>query len=345
MSRTLVISDFHIGSRSRSCVLELQAPLERLLIEVMRCDRLVLLGDIVELLEGRALAALSAAAPILSAIGQAAGPERQIVLVPGNHDRPLIRPWLRRVSGRLAVEASVPPDASPALARLLSHLRPAPVEVRYPGTWLTPQIYATHGHYLDRHLIPVSSWGRLRGLRGHIPDEQGRPADYERPGRVHVSPLMRWLPSPVADAVEGLGSMVRAATMPAIQEGVLDPRIAPVTSHLLSLQMRRHALPAMARVIHRLGIEADWVLFGHVHRLGPLTHDDPERWRSSEGSPEFVNTGSWLYEPRLVNRASPPHPYWPGGAVVLEDGQPPRATGLLDSLAPEQLHRPGRRLH
>lgn len=345
MSRTLLISDFHIGSRSRSCVLEQRAPLERLLREVMHCDRLVLLGDIVELLEGRAQAALSAAAPILTAIGQAAGPGREIVIVPGNHDRPLIRPWLRRASTDLPVDATVPPDASPILARLLGHLHPATVEVRYPGMWLTPEIYATHGHYLDRHLIPVSNWGRLRGLRGHVPDEQGRPGDYERPGRVHASPLMRWLPTPLADAVGGLGSLARATTMPAIQEGVLDPRIAPVTSHLLSLQMRRHALPAMARVVRRLGIDAEWVLFGHVHRLGPLDPDDPEQWRGPDGSPEFLNTGSWVYEPRLVNRASPPHPYWPGGAVVLEDGQPPRSTGLLDSLSAEQLHSADRRLH
>jgi hypothetical protein len=39
----------------------------------------------------------------------------------------------------------------------------------------------------------------------------------------------------------------------------------------------------------------------------------------------------------LVHRASPPHPYWPGGAVVLEDGSDPRAVGLLDHLGADDL--------
>jgi hypothetical protein len=45
-----------------------------------------------------------------------------------------------------------------------------------------------------------------------------------------------------------------------------------------------------------------------------------------------------LYEPRLVHRAKPPHPYWPGGAVVLDDGQDPRAIGLLDDVDASLLH-------
>ena len=36
----------------------------------------------------------------------------------------------------------------------------------------------------------------------------------------------------------------------------------------------------------------------------------------------MLNAGAWLYEPLLVDRASAPHPYWPGGAVLLEDGEP-----------------------
>jgi hypothetical protein len=38
-----------------------------------------------------------------------------------------------------------------------------------------------------------------------------------------------------------------------------------------------------------------------------------------------------------VDRASPPHPYWPGGAVLLESGRAPRALGLLDELGPAEL--------
>jgi hypothetical protein len=46
----------------------------------------------------------------------------------------------------------------------------------------------------------------------------------------------------------------------------------------------------------------------------------------------MANTGSWTFEPLLLHRARPPHPYWPGGAIVLEDGGPPRPVGLLDHL-------------
>jgi hypothetical protein len=51
-----------------------------------------------------------------------------------------------------------------------------------------------------------------------------------------------------------------------------------------------------------------------------------------------VCTGSWQYEPLLVHRATPPHPYWPGGAVIVEPGVEPRAIGLLDDVPEELLH-------
>jgi hypothetical protein len=54
---------------------------------------------------------------------------------------------------------------------------------------------------------------------------------------------------------------------------------------------------------------------------------------------KVFNCGSWVYEPLLLNRATPPHPYWPGGAIVLESGREPEAIGLLDDLTAEELHR------
>ena len=314
-------------------MLEQPGPLERLLAEVQRAERVVLLGDIVELVESRAANALTRARPILDAIGQRLGRDGEIVLVPGNHDRSLIRGWLRHSAHSLEPATVVPKDASPVLEQVVGWLGGKRVTVSYPGVWLGERIWATHGHYLDRHLIPVANWGRLRGRRGALPDDTGRAADYERLGRGPVGSLIRWLPGPVADGLDALGAYARATTMPAIQQGVLDPRFAPLTSTLLSLQMRRHALPALARVVRRLRVEAEWVVFGHVHRLGPLDGDDPAQWQGPEDGPMFVNTGSWMYEPRLVHRAAPPHPYWPGGAVVLEEGRPPRAVGLLDDLS------------
>jgi hypothetical protein len=39
-----------------------------------------------------------------------------------------------------------------------------------------------------------------------------------------------------------------------------------------------------------------------------------------------------------VHRAVPPHPYWPGGAVVLDDDEDPRVIGVLDDLSPSEIH-------
>ena len=117
----------------------------------------------------------------------------------------------------------------------------------------------------------------------------------------------------------------------------MHPWMAPVTAMLLGLQMRRASIPAVVRVARRLGVNADWVVFGHVHRLGPLSGDKPRQWQGSDGRPRILNTGSWVYEPLLVHNAAPPHPYWPGGAVVLQDGRDPVAQGLLDDIDVEAL--------
>jgi hypothetical protein len=54
----------------------------------------------------------------------------------------------------------------------------------------------------------------------------------------------------------------------------------------------------------------------------------------------MANTGSWVYEAILVHHARPPHPYWPGGAVVIADDGGPRAVGLLDHLDAATLQAP-----
>ena len=352
MPRTLVISDLHIGSRAGVSVLERPAPLDALLAELERVDRLVLLGDVVELMEARPRSAMSVAAPILRAIGERLDGRGTIVLVPGNHDRPLVRGWIRHRGASLEPDSRVPADASPLLHEQVSLLGAESVEVRYPGVWLADGVWATHGHYLDRHLIPVSTWGLLRGRRRLPVPERVSVSDYERSGRVQLSPAVRLLPRPLAVGLEDVADLVRAATMPRIQRRVLHRRFAPVTARLLNLQMRRHSLPALARVVGHLGIEAQWVVFGHVHRLGPLAGDDPERWCAPAGPApgdlprelRFLNTGSWVYEPLLVHFAVPPHPYWPGGAVVLEDGAQPRALGLLDRLGAAEMRGAAGRL-
>lgn len=324
--RTLVISDLHLGGRLQQSALIRAEPLERLLAALDRVERLVLLGDVIELLERRQELAMRAAEPVLRAIGARLGPEREVVIVPGNHDLALVARWLRPRLSELAVDTRVPVDATAGLAAVASWLAPAPVRVHYPGVWLSGRVWATHGHYIDR---------RVRSVRAApIEFETARGFLLARTEAV----LTRALPGPLAGLAEDAAELARAATMP-LPRRLLHRRMAPITSALLGTQMRRASIPALIRVAERLAIEADWLVFGHVHRVGPLVGDVPAEWQSPAGRPGVLNTGSWVYEPLLVHRATPPHPYWPGGSVLVEDGRPPVAHGLLDDLEASALHR------
>ena len=337
--RTLVISDLHLGNRAHSDVLRLPGPRARLLEALDGIDRLVLLGDVVELVHRHSEAELAAAEPILRAIGERIGPDREVMVVPGNHDRALVRSWALSHGPWLEPDTTVDPSASPALERMLDWLAPARTTVHYPGAWLGGGVWATHGHYLDHHLFPESAFGVPRGrLRG--PAGRAGIADYEgrqrrrRPSR-HPN-LDRLLARPLATVLEMAVELLRAATVPWVPQALKDLRLAPLTATLIDLQMRRAAVPAIERVARRLGVEADWVVFGHVHRRGPM---DGESWPAGPGGMRTINPGSWLYEPLLVDRAGAPHPYWPGGAVLLEPGREPRTIGLLDDFSAAELGR------
>jgi hypothetical protein len=340
---TLVVSDLHLGSRLERDVLRRGEALDALLAALDGVERLVLLGDTVELLEGRPRQAMEVAEPVLRALGARLGGDAEVIVVAGNHDRGLVRPWLRERDASLGVDTEVPVDATPALARLTSWLGPARVRVSYPGVWLSDRVWATHGHYLDRHLLPEAAYGVARGLLGRLPRDGATPDDYERAGGPSATRLeavlTRWLPRPLAVLTDELAELLRAATMPGTpQRRLIGRRVAPLAERTLGTQMRRASIPALARVVHRLGVRADWVIFGHVHRCGPLAGDDPRQWRGPGGSPRIANTGSWVYEPLLLHHVTAPHPYWPGGAIRLANGGDPEAIGLLDHLDAATLH-------
>ncbi len=339
---TLALSDLHLGSRLRHDVLTQPEPLHRLIHALEGVERLVLLGDVVELLEEQADRAMDVAEPILRLIGRTLGPDREVIFVPGNHDRALVAAWIRRVGAGLAVDSRVPLDASPELARVTSWLAPARVRVHYPGVRLAPGVWATHGHYLDRHLLPEAAFGVTRGLLGRVPRPGAVPIDYERAGGPSLTRLealvIKALPRPLAALADDIAELIRASTMPLAPRRLLRPGMARITASLLGTQMRHASLPALSHVVGRLGIDAEWVLFGHVHRLGPLLGDLEPRWRGPQGRPRLLNTGSWVYEPLLVHNATAPHPYWPGGAVTLEDDRAPRAVGLLDAVPASAMH-------
>jgi hypothetical protein len=198
-------------------VLRRRAPLDILLDALADVDRLVLLGDVIDLSGHDPQDALAVAAPVLRALGQRLGPNREVIVVPGNHDRRFVAPWIQAMGVRLSVDSSVPLDATPELAVVSGWLAPARVSARYPGVWLAERVWATHGHYLNRDLGPAWSLGITRGQLGRVPHEVARPIDYEPSGGLPLrsahEAISGALPKPLGEAADRLGVVARAATM------------------------------------------------------------------------------------------------------------------------------------
>lgn len=224
--RTLIVSDLHLGSAGGADLLrraELRAPL---LAQMSEVDRVVLLGDVLELRHGPRREALAAARPFFEDLGRVIGapPAREVVVVAGNHDHALVEPWLERRSelpaaGPLGSEqrldvTSTPPVPSSMMAQLAQWAAPARLTAAYPGLWVRPDVYATHGHYLDCH-ITIPTLERLgMGAMGRM---LRRPAgglmgaeDYE----AVMTPVFAWIDAvarqaPTGETLNG-GTTVRA---------------------------------------------------------------------------------------------------------------------------------------
>ena len=119
--KQLVLSDLHLGARSNTDLLRRAEMRESLLAALVDVDRLVLLGDVLEMRDGPAHEPLAAARALFEDLGRTLGPDREVVMVPGNHDHELIGPWLEargacpapRRSGSSRARA---PEASPLAA-------------------------------------------------------------------------------------------------------------------------------------------------------------------------------------------------------------------------------------
>ena len=122
--------------------------------ELAGADRLMLLGDVLELRDRPLGEVLDGAAPALAALGRG-GRGTRGDRVPGNHDHHLIEPGssgersrapaagARAASGRRRGWRSRRSPAAAAAPTCASPTR---------DLWLRDDVYATHGHYLDRHL-------------------------------------------------------------------------------------------------------------------------------------------------------------------------------------------------
>ena len=367
--RTLVISDLHLGIRSQADVLRRPDALEVLTARLDGIERLVLLGDTLELRHGPARDALAVAEPALRAMGAALGPGAEVVLAPGNHDHAIGAGWLdwrgrREDPGPLGVDERVPARHASWIARRIEGwLSRATVTVAYPGLWLREDVYATHGHYLDVHLT-VPSFERLAAgvmgrLAGRVPDPAA-PDDYE----AQLAPLYAWVH---AGAQRSAGGRAAGAAAPAVKvwrmlegggarrplrayvaAGLFPLAVAaanraglgPVGTDISGPELRRSALVAMAEVARRLRIAPGHLIFGHSHRTGMLAGDVAHEWRGAAGT-QLHNCGSWVFETHFMGAApAGESPYWPGGAIVLDAHGPPRLERLLSDVPAEVLRPP-----
>jgi predicted phosphodiesterase len=370
--RTAVISDLHLGSGGGVDLLRQQRFRELLAERLDRIDRLVLLGDVIELRDRPLAESIEVALPPLAELGRIAG-EAEVIVVAGNHDHHLIEPWLQQ----RALEASPPLEleqigepAGGPLGRIAEAMAPAAVRFAYPGLWLREDVYATHGHYLDRHLtIPtlerlgVAMVERLLGIEPGGPDPLEPPADnptaasadeYERVLFPVYAFLFGLAQATVGERVGGAdpslriwrllsGGKTRAAKMRSWLLGsVALPGaigvanrlgLGPVGADLSPGAIARAGIAAMSQVVERLQISADHVVFGHTHRRGPLPADPG--WRA--GSTSLWNTGSWVHTPTLLGRSAAESPYWPGTLAIVTEEGPPDLVHSLDGLSRDEL--------
>jgi len=355
--RTAILSDLHLGLASGGDVAREPAVREVLLEELAGADRVILLGDAVELRELALGPALERARPFFEDLGRALG-ERPVVLVPGNHDHRFAEPLLERLSLQgepLGLEHAHGP-AEGATAAIDEWLGPASLTVSYPGIWLRDDVYATHGHYMDPHLrlprfecLAVATLARFAAL----PPERATPADYERVLRPLYGfgfGLAQVRPAGVA--------RTQARSAEAAWEflaGEADEHRAPSRGRRAAMTGARTAFPAAiwtlnrllrsefeadvsgraifqagldgaAEMARRLGVDGAHVITGHSHRAGPLPEEG--EWPLPGGG-SLHNTGSWVFASAFHHPGHPPNPYWPGTLTWLEDEGPPRRVQLL----------------
>ena len=361
--RTAIVSDLHLGAGPGEDVLREPALRRALWEEIGDADRVVLLGDAVELRDLPVGIALNAARPFFEELGEAlAG--REVVLVPGNHDHRFAEPLLDELSltgaGPLRLEQIYGPSPGPT-AQLASWLGGARLTLAYPGLWLREDVYATHGHYMDPHLtLPRAEClaaAIVMRISGPIPDP-AEPADYERVlrpiyglgwGIAQVRPTglteSRGTPSEAAwrrlSGNESGGSRRQQVTGAAVRRafpvavnGINRLLHANFQADISAESIFRSGVEAAGEMAARLGVDWGHVITGHSHRGGPTAVE--AEWPLPGGG-RLHNTGNWIFASVFHHPGRPPGPYWPGTVTWLEDDAPPRRVQLLLDRPRDQL--------
>ncbi len=294
---------------------------------------------------------------MLGEIGAALPAGAEVVIVPGNHDHELLAGWFERrrrsaLTPALGLESGVDWRPGEALDALAGSLEPAEVRVAYPGVWLRDDVYATHGHYSDRHttvpLFERLAVGAMARIVGEAADGPRSAEDYE----AAQAPLYAWIHSVAqhggarlgrgshgvstqawstltARRRRGVRQRAIAAGFPLAVAALNRAGLGPLRADISGAALRSGGLHAFGEVLRRLEVRAPHVVFGHTHRAGPLLSDDLREWQAPTGS-RLLNSGCWVHEPAFLGSRPSKSPYRAGFSVAIEDQGSPRVANLLD---------------
>ncbi len=155
------------------------------------------------------------------------------------------------------------------------------MSVAYPGLWVRPDVYATHGHYLDCHLtvptierLSVAAMGRVLGRPAA---SFSRVEDYEAVG----APVFAWRDTVAREArmgnalnrvdtirawralagngggssrVRKLRGLALAGAFPLAVAALNRAGLGPLRTDISTEELRRAGLRAMGEVAERLGL-------------------------------------------------------------------------------------------
>jgi hypothetical protein len=236
------------------------------------------------------------------------------------------------------------------------------VRAMYPGIWIRADVYATHGHYGDRHnTVPIMERVGAGLMTRFVSEPTGGPIraeDYE----ATLGPMYSWIESVAqrdgsrmangslqvrawrALAAPG-GGRRRRFTRASVQRTSLKlafpvvvatlnrAGLGPLGTDVSGHELRRAGLRAFGEVVQRLDVDASHVIFGHTHRAGPLPGDEGSEWAAPTGA-SLINSGSWVHDQSFVGPDPSDSPYRPGFCVTIEDDGAPDLRNLLDRPVP-----------
>lgn len=367
---SLVVSDLHLGSGAGSDLLRDPGPAQDALFGALDgIERLVVAGDLLELRHGPARTVLDRTRPFLARLGAELGPDRELLILAGNHDHRMIRPWLlrRRLQGEpleLDTHADAA-DVSPITAAIADATRgpgggAGPrVRVAYPAAWLVAPdddgrggVLVSHGHYVDAvwRMPTMERLAAAVATRAHGTDADAlrTPDDFERV----LGPAYGWMDG-LAEYATTTGPTRSQRTSSGVWRrinadrgwrGVALRRAVPLAAGALGRagfgRYERQLTPerlriagnqGIARAVAQLGATPDALIVGHTHRAGPLPGDAAWEWRLAHGG-RLLNCGAWVHNgPELEEITDEPDAYRPGRAVRVDADGTPRLVTLLDA--------------